>query len=326
MAARKKARRIETIAPRAINTGITSNERERWLAERFTGWTASEIPALLGFDKRKSPLAVYASKMGRATDIHTEDDLELMRWGNRFEKPILDEYAERTGHEVEQVGVLLRSKEFPFILATLDGADWTAKQALEVKTFGWWASDDWESTKTGDVPKYVFVQVQMQLVVTGLAMIPVLALPLNERKLKVFEVKAHAEFQHYAIDELGIHWQRFQAGQLPEPDGHETTREALDALYSKSNGLVVELPGEWGELTDHYQSLSKQEREAKAGKQVILNKLRAELGDAGYGHVGDGRRWSLLDAAGPSHTCSACGHVDRGKGSRRPRLSGDKDE
>lgn len=315
--------KLEQLAPGASDTGVRSDDRERWLAERLSGWTASEVPALLGFDRRRSPLAVYAAKMGRAVDLHTEDDLELMRWGNRFEAPILDEYRERTGHDVEQVGALLRSKSHPWLLATLDGVDWTTLQDLEVKTFGWWASQDWEAEE-GGIPRYVFCQVQMQLAVTALDSALVLALPLNERKLRVLPVERHAEFQELALAELEEHWERFQAGHLPEPDGHESTRLALDAIYSRADGSVVRLAEEWASLTEEYQLLGEVNRRNDKRRDEIKNQLRADLGSASYGEVGDGRRWSLLESAGPSHTCTSCGHIDRGQGSRRPRLSGKK--
>jgi putative phage-type endonuclease len=310
------------LCPNAIDTGARSDDREAWLAARMQGWTASEIPALLGFNKRKSPLAVYAAKMGRAIDQGGDD--EFLRWGNRFEAPILDEYRDRTGHDVDQVGALLQARSHPFILATLDGMDWTIGKPLEVKTFGWWASEEWDAIP-GEVPKAVWVQVQVQIAVTGVDEIPVLSLPLNERKLRVLSVARHAEFQKFALVVLEEHWERFKRGLLPSVDGHETTRLALDAIYSESSGSTITLSQPWAELTDEYGALTATERVAKKRKDEIKNLLRAELGEAGYGLVGDGRQWSLLNAAGPSHECSKCGNVDRGKGSRRPRLSGEKE-
>lgn len=330
-AANDTHRSFAELLPDAIDTGVRSFDRDlrnfdrqAWLDARLSGWGASEVPALLGFDKRKSPLAVYAEKMGRSLNSHTDKQLELMRWGNRFELPILEEYAERTHHQVEQVGALLRSKKWPWMLSTLDGFDWTEGTALEVKTFGWWASQDWEAEKEGGVPRYVFCQVQMQLAVTGLSVIPVLALPLNERALKVIPVERHQDFLDIAIEELDAHWDRFQRGHLPEPDGHETTRDALDAIYSKSSGETITLGPAWVELSDEYERLNAEVRAADKRKELIKNTLRAELKDAGYGAVGDGRSWSLLNAAGPRHTCSSCGHVDRSEGGRRVRLSGKK--
>jgi putative phage-type endonuclease len=316
------SRSFAELCPNAIDTGGRSDNREAWLEARKLGWTASEIPALLGFDKRRSPLAVYAAKLGRAIEMHNEDSLELMRWGNRFEKPILEEYAERTGHNVEQVGALLQSRSHPFVLATLDGVDWTTGSPLEVKTFGWWVSQEWDA-EPGEVPKAVFVQVQIQMAVTGVESIPVLALPLNERKLRVTPVKRHEGFIDLALGKLAEHWERLQSGNLPE--GHETTRLALDAIYAESSGSTITLSQPWAELSDEYGALTATERAAGKRKNEIKNLLRAELGEAGYGLVGDGRQWSLLNAAGPSHECSSCGNVDRGKGSRRPRLSGEKE-
>lgn len=319
----KAAAYFPDICPNAIDTGVRSTDREHWLDARLQGWTASEIPALLGFNKRQSPTAVFAQKMGRA--LGNDDGAELMRWGNRFEAPILEEYRDRTGHDVEQVGALLQSRSHPFVLATLDGMDWTLGKPLEVKTFGWWASQEWDA-KPGEVPRVVWVQVQMQIAVTGVDEIPVLALPLNERKLRVITVEKHREFQSLALEVLEDHWHRFLKGHLPDSDGHDSTREALDKLYSRESGATVRLAEWWTELSDEYAELNVQAARIRTRKQEITNLLRSELGEASYGDVGDGRRWSLHRAAGPTHECSACGHIDQGLGSRRPRLSGTKDE
>jgi len=43
---------------------ILASERDRWLARRRELVTASDVPAILGEDPHRGPLAVWAAKIG----------------------------------------------------------------------------------------------------------------------------------------------------------------------------------------------------------------------------------------------------------------------
>lgn len=312
---------IEQIAPKAIDTGIRSTDREKWLNARMHGFSSSDTAALLGFDPDRSALAVYAEKLGKPIKEPDAELQELMDWGSDFEAPILHRFARRSGHNVIQSGALLRHADHPFLLQTVDGFDLTAQRQVEVKTYGDGFRVVRDKWKDEQVPQRVICQVQHQLLF-GQEAITLLALPLNERKLRIQRIDPHPEFQAFMLTQLAEHWDRLKRGHLPEPDGSESARDALQAIYAGADGTTVQLPEGWGARTDEYSQLSKLLREGEKRRDEIKNELRAALGNASYGKVGDGRQWSLLEQAGPSHRCTACEHVDRGKGFRSPRLSG----
>jgi len=312
---------ITKILTKATPTGVVSTDREKWLNARMHGFSSSDTAALLGFDPDKSPLAVYAEKLGKPIKEPTPELQELMDWGSDFEAPILARYGRRTGHRVVQSGALLRHTVHPFLLQTVDGFDLDEGRQLEVKTYGDGFRVVRDKWKDEQVPQRVICQVQHQLLF-GQKDVKLLALPLNERKLRIQLITPHPEFQAFMVAQLAEHWDRLKRGHLPEPDGSESARDALQAIYAGADGTTVQLPEGWPERTDEYSQLSKLLRQGEERRDEIKNELRAALGSASYGKVGDGRQWSLLEQAGPSHKCSECGHVDRGKGFRSPRLSG----
>jgi putative phage-type endonuclease len=312
---------LSHILPKAIDTGVRSTEREAWLNARMLGFSSSDTAALLGFDQDKSALAVYAEKLGKPIKEPSVELQELMDWGSDFEAPIIARYGRRTGHRVMQSGALLRHSEHPFLLQTVDGFDLDEGRQLEVKTYGDGFRVVRDKWKDEQIPRRVICQVQHQLLF-GQVDVKLLALPLNERKLRIQVIVPHPEFQAFMLAQLAEHWDRLKRGHLPEPDASESSREALNAIYANADGSTVDLPAGWDATTDEYSKLSTLLRQGEERRDQIKNDLRAALGSASYGKVGDGRKWSLLEQAGPSHKCSECGHVDRGKGFRSPRLSG----
>jgi putative phage-type endonuclease len=312
---------ITKILPKAQPTGVLSTDRPAWLNARMQGFSSSDTAALLGFDTDRSALAVYAEKLGKPIKEPSAELQELMDWGSDFEAPILARYGRRTGHRVVQSGALLRHTEHPFLLQTVDGFDLDEGRQLEVKTYGDGFRVVRDKWKGEQIPQRVICQVQHQLLF-GQTDVMLLALPLNERKLRIQVIAPHPDFQRFMLDQLAEHWDRLKRGHLPEPDSSESAREALNAIYANADGSTVDLPEGWVDLTDEYSKLSKLLREGEERRDQIKNDLRAAIGSASYARVGDGRKWSLLEQAGPSHKCSECGHVARGKGFRSPRLSG----
>lgn len=93
--------------------------------------------------------------------------IEVIHFGKVLEDVVRKEFIQRTGLMVRKKNSILRSKEYPFMIADLDGVvsefDGTysifeAKTAIEFK------NNDW---KNGEIPKAYQLQVQHYLAVTG---------------------------------------------------------------------------------------------------------------------------------------------------------------
>ena len=114
--------------------------RERWLLERRSGIGASEAAAVLGLSPWKTPLALYAEKIGAVAAKDLAAESEAVEWGKRLEEPIAQAYAEKTGRKVVNLGefAIQRHKDLAFLMCTLDRVTYSDKRPdagpLELKT------------------------------------------------------------------------------------------------------------------------------------------------------------------------------------------------
>jgi predicted phage-related endonuclease len=138
-------------------------ETEKWKEARWSGFSASVIPQLLGYDSYAPPLKELIYNHARR--INTVRDNGYMALGRYFERGVMDWAADVlpdfAGRHIDSWGKLLRSKAYPFILATPDGI--SGDDLVEVKTRTA-QSSAWRE----GVPKKVLCQVQTQLLVTGM--------------------------------------------------------------------------------------------------------------------------------------------------------------
>lgn len=146
-------------------TGTPAEVSEQWRAARLRGIGGSDVAALMGFSKFRSPYSVWAEKTGRvsAPDLSNNQAVE---WGNRLESVVADKFAENhPDMNVYEPGAMFVSCERPWAFANLDRIaedDQGRKFVLECKTAGQWRADDWE----GGVPDYYLTQVTHYLDVT----------------------------------------------------------------------------------------------------------------------------------------------------------------
>lgn len=94
------------------------SDRAAWLNERKKGIGGSDVAAILGLSKWSTPFQVYADKRGEAEERAQSMGMLI---GTVLEPWILEEYERQTESQVERVGKILYDKEYPFLLATVDG-------------------------------------------------------------------------------------------------------------------------------------------------------------------------------------------------------------
>lgn len=162
--------RGEVLAP----PPTSQRARKAWLAARKVGLGASEVAAVLNLSPWRTPLEVWLDK----TDPAVRDDdrrTEQMAWGQRQERPIVDEFrvrhAKGLGVRVMPSPGLLRHEEHSWLLATPDRIlaskpNLIAVGPLEAKTAFYGERRVWLEE---GVPRQYGIQVQTQLAVTGLA-------------------------------------------------------------------------------------------------------------------------------------------------------------
>lgn len=133
-----------------------------WHATRRTGIGSSDAPIITGDAPWGDLLTLYAVKAGIIDEPDNEN--RQTEWGRRLEDVVATWYAESTGRKVRRVNRILRHREHPWMLASLDRV--AGRRVVEIKTRRY-PDDEWGPAGTAEVPPHYLVQVQHQLAVTG---------------------------------------------------------------------------------------------------------------------------------------------------------------
>lgn len=238
----------------------TGESRSAWLEERRRGIGGSDVAAILGMSKYKTPLQVYLEKIGEADET---PDNEAMLWGRVLEPVIRQQYAERTGRAVRVPEKIIYHRDHEFMLANLDGFTDDGR-VVEIKTarFG----DDWGEPGTDQVPVPYLLQVQHYMAVTGLAVADVAVL-IGGSDFRLYEVPADKDLHELIIAKEASFWGMVKAGVAPDP----VTAADAQVMFRAQAGLSVEAGfdayeaiGQLAGIRAKIKDLEQQEEQAMA--------------------------------------------------------------
>ena len=186
------------------------NVRAEWLQARTTGIGGSDVAAILGLSKWKTPLAVYQEKRG---EIEPQEENAAMRWGHYLEPVVRQAYADETGREVRLPAELIRHPKHDFMIANIYGFTDDGR-LFEAKTAR--SGDGWGEPGTDQVPQAYLLQVQHYMKVTALPIADVAVL-IGGSDFRLYEVRADDELQDMLVDAEREFWRQVQAAEPPEP-------------------------------------------------------------------------------------------------------------
>lgn len=201
-----------------------------WLEERRRGIGGSDVAAILGMSKWKTPLQVYLDKRGESD--HTPDN-ESMLWGRVLEPVIRQQYSERTGRSVRVPEKMLYSLDYPFMLANLDGFT-DDHRVLEIKTARY--GDEWGEPGSDEIPTEYLLQVQHYMAVTGFFVADVAVL-IGGSDFRLYEVPSDKELQEMVIQRESEFWKRVVEGSPPDP---VTLAETIERFGKSARQSSVE--------------------------------------------------------------------------------------
>ncbi|WP_406000731.1 YqaJ viral recombinase family protein [Streptomyces sp. NBC_00829] len=139
-------------------------DRADWLHARTYGIGSSDVPAILGVAKPRTPTHVYYDKRGELPD----DAGEAAFWGTVHEEPVARHWAMRNRSVIRRVG-LVAHQDHPHRMTTLDrrvtecplSEDERTACALEVKTRSAFKSAQWHAGPPDDVLAQMLHQISV---------------------------------------------------------------------------------------------------------------------------------------------------------------------
>lgn len=266
------------------------SEKDEWLKERTTGIGGSDASVVLGINNWKSRLELWNEKV---TGITKEKDNILLRLGKTLEPFIIEEYIEITKRDVE-AGTLalenIRSKEYPWMIANLDGRisnDIKGNGVLECKIKG--AYVKWDK----EIPDYYYSQIQHCLAVTGYAWASFAVLNFSTGKLEWKDVERDEEFIKKLIEEERKFWELVQSKTPPDVDCSKSCKQFLKDTYSEEKkGKEIDLrdnqeANDWSIIL----KLTREQIKPLEEKELLCkNNLMSIMGDA---EVGIGKDYKI---------------------------------
>lgn len=265
------------------------DNREDWLLQRQTGITASDMPDVLGRGRYGGPYSVAASKLVEPSE---KEDSEFIEAGRRLESFIAEWAGEEMDEQVEQSGVLYRSREYPWILSTLDYwiTDGDLIVPLEIKNTR--LASDWSA----GVPDYVDIQVQTQMIVTESPHAYVAVL-LDGNRMRWAWVERNDDLVDLIVSESRWLWGKVQAardmGELDVPtDASDACRLALLKLYPPADDKTIELPGDLMDVDHEIVEADEKIKALEVLRDAGRNRIREAMREAVYGVLPNGTRYS----------------------------------
>lgn len=268
--------------------------REEWLKERKKSLGGSDMGAVLGLNKYRSPYTVWAEKTGR---IGEEPENEAMRIGRDLEPYVASRFEEVSRKGVRRMTYLLRREDCPHLHANIDRQILGESSGLECKTA---SALNLKRYKGGDFPESYYAQCVTYLAVTGWARWYLAALVLGKGfycyqittvpnddtpewcESSVYVSPEEIEAVKRCAEDF---WRDYIETDNPPPmDGDASTTEALESIYEGGGG-DVELFGRES-LVEQYQSLMSRKKAIEKDADAIKQQLMKDLGDNETGFCG----------------------------------------
>lgn len=256
--------------------------REQWLEVRRRGIGSSDAAAACGLNPYRSQLELWMEKTGRGDklpQVDPDDDSSPLFWGTMLEHIVAAQYTRRTGLRVRRVNAVLQHPHKPWMLANLDRevVGSSEVQILECKTAGIQGARLWRD----GVPEYVQLQVMHQLAVTGKLAADVAVL-VGGQELRIHRLQRDERLIDQLCELEERFWRLVQEDRQPPADASESAQIALNALYPRDSGEVLDLSGDllMSALFSDLLAVRQTLRQHEARQAQLKHALQQRMGRA----------------------------------------------
>jgi len=255
--------------------------RPEWLRNRKRGFGGSDISALFGLNKYKTPVELWEDKTDALSD--TEEDLqsEAAYWGNELEEVVAKEFTKRTGIKVRRKNQLLAHDEHSFLLANIDRWIVGKNEGLECKTANAFLAKEWEGE---DIPAAYLLQCQHYMLVTGAERWHIAVL-IGGQKFITKPIERDEEIINAIIEQARYFWnEHVLKGIPPLLDGSSAAERYVKERYAKADpNKTISLYEQHENQLQTYLELKTQAKELETQYKAIENQIKSELKEAVVG-------------------------------------------
>ena len=121
----------------------------------------SDLAAILGIDRFRTPLDVYLEKRGEGAPV---EETEAMFWGKDLEDRICRRWATRNNRKIRRRNARIVHPKHPWLGGHIDRDVVGVREGLEAKLS---SADDWGPDGSADIPEHYVPQPHVYMAVTG---------------------------------------------------------------------------------------------------------------------------------------------------------------
>jgi putative phage-type endonuclease len=238
----------------------------------------SDIGAILGLSRFRSPLEVWMEKTGKETK--KLDSLPL-RFGSFAESFVASEYARATGFELIHDESIYVHPEHAFMSAHMDrfvmedGAS-SPTRILECKTANPFSSGDWGEIGSDEVPMSYLCQCIWYMAIANINKVD-LAVLFGNSDFRIYEISRDLELESTILQKANFFWNEHVLRDIPPPAQSEADCQTLFCKGDPNKSL--EAQSETLELSRRLvllnSEISTREEAISSIKQAIMSQMGA---------------------------------------------------
>ena len=247
----------------------------RWHFERRLGIGGSDVAAILGINKYKTPHQVWLEKTGR-TDPEDLSDNDRVHFGNVLEDTVAQEYARRAGCKVQRRNRPFVHDQAPWLRANVDRIVVGQHRVLECKTAdAFTVKGNWGPCGSDEVPESYLLQVTHYMNVLGWDVAD-LAVLIGGNDFRIYHFDLNHELNEYVAGKLRDFWFNCVIADVPpEP----VTLEEINQFYKQDNGEAVSASSEVLEAWEERQRAAEIKKEADSIVKEQEARIKKFMGD-----------------------------------------------
>lgn len=258
------------------------------IQERNTGLGGSDIAALLGMSPYKTPVELWAEKVGLSASSQREG-LHL-RFGQHLEPFIAKEFEEQTGLFTQEYADALHHHEHPFMYAHVDrflvNEKWEpavvegtvlAKELLECKTASVYNKDEWGPSGTDQVPRAYLLQCIWYMAVTGCQKAHIAAL-IGNSDFRVYQIQREEKLEQLVIEQAKRFWfDHVLEGVAPKPRNTNDVKLLHPCEVAQQ---TVEATPELFETVKQLKQVQDESKALEEKSEILKTQIMHAMGDA----------------------------------------------
>lgn len=237
-----------------------------WLKLRQIGIGGSDVAALLGISKWRTPLDVYRSKVEEPEEF----DNASMEWGRRLEPVIRQKYADTVGMAVQVPEFMFRHPDHPFMIADVDGIREDGR-IVEIKTAR--TQQGWGEEETDEIPDYYKTQVQHYMTVLGATSCDVAVL-IGASDFRIYTVEHDPELEALLIEAEKDFWENYVEPRIePAPQSFEEMKQA----YPLSVPTIADASEDCWQKARELSYIRAQLKDLESKEKELVAAVQAEM-------------------------------------------------